>query len=150
MLRIPATSECVYQERWRIESRVFWVQFVGSCAVRPAQIPRASRGWPPTNSRAGNTARGRGLLRTNPPAAMHKETRSVRGYIRASSLCIVLVLLQKIARDDQPLQLIGAATDHHQRRITIIALHRKILRVAVSAQDTHRFERNLRGSFGGK
>ncbi len=50
----------------------------------------------------------------------------------------------------KPLQFVGAAADHHQRRVAIIALHRKIFRVSIAAQDAHRLERHFSRSLGGE
>ena len=65
------------------------------------------------------------------PANWHSQ-----GHVKAAKgiLGLFLVLLEQVARDDQALQFVRAATDHHQRRVAIVALHREILRIAVGAQ----------------
>ncbi len=58
------------------------------------------------------------------PLLRFSHTFNGRAYSSLSSTD--LVLLQQLARDDQPLQFIGAAADHQQRSIPVIAFHCEI------------------------
>ena len=56
---------------------------------------------------------------------------------------------QQAAGDDQPLDLVGALADHHQRGVAVVALDRQLGGVADAAVDAHRLggqlERGLAG-----
>src|SRR3989442_1502506 len=54
-----------------------------------------------------------------------------------------LVALDKASRDHQPLDLVGALADDHERRIAVVALDGEFLHVAVAAEDAHRLQAHL-------
>src|SRR5579859_5163754 len=59
------------------------------------------------------------------------------------------VALEQATGDHHPLDLVGALTDHHERRVPVVPLDRKVGRVAVAAVNAHGLggvlERRLRG-----
>src|SRR5205085_12566652 len=52
------------------------------------------------------------------------------------------------AGDHDPLDLVRALTDDHQRRVAVVTLDGELLRVAVAAVDAHRFGGQFEGSLG--
>src|ERR1051326_2563429 len=69
-------------------------------------------------------------------------------FLVATAMCVPLtgrVALEQMPRDDEPLQLVGAAADEEQRGVAIIAFDRKVLREPVAAEDAHGLERDFGG-----
>src|ERR1035438_1034068 len=69
--------------------------------------------------------------------------RECKRPVLLNSSWILSILFQQISGDDQPLQLISSTADNNQRRVPIVALHRKILGIPISAEDAHRLQRHF-------
>ena len=57
--------------------------------------------------------------------------------------------LEELARDDEPLDLVGALADDHERRVAVQALDRGIREHAAAAGDAQGLHRDLLRGLGG-
>src|SRR5579883_2502037 len=82
------------------------------------------------------------------PAGINPWQASVRASYGARTLDPVA--LQQPAGDHEPLDLVGALADDHERRVAVVALDAELLHVAVAAEDAHGLEGDLLADLGGE
>src|SRR6201996_859437 len=142
--------------RLRIRSRTTDATPCLSCSRRIRSRISAIRSVPSGRPLAGTLTLGRlvtqrehtlsilsepgGHTGTEPLRSAYGKTTSERYFVPADQL----------AGDHVALDLVGALTDDHERRVPEVALNIKFGRVAVAAENTDRVQRDLHGGLGGE